>query len=83
MKMVAFDNIEDIFQQIRAFNDNSRAAVTLVTAIGALYVTYALIKLSYRIIIGKCSLSLHWSIYPHHVTLLKTLTTDDLCLYLD
>lgn len=51
--MVMFDNIEEIFQEIRDYNEYSKALVTLITAVGALIVIFYTFKILYSLIQGK------------------------------
>lgn len=42
--MVMFDNIEELFQSLRDFNDYSKALVTLATATGSLLILVYFLK---------------------------------------
>lgn len=51
--MVMFDDIEDIFKNVREFNDYSKALVTLATATGTLFLIFYTIKFIFGLLVGK------------------------------
>lgn len=51
--MVMFDDIEDIFKNVREFNDYSKALVTLATATGTIFLIFYAVKLIFQLFIGK------------------------------
>lgn len=52
-----FENIEEIFQNIRGFSDYSKALVTLTTALGALGILFYSTKFLLATVRGKFNLS--------------------------
>lgn len=47
--MVLFEGIEEIWNQVRDFNEYSRALVTLATSIGAIIIFFYTLKLAYKL----------------------------------
>lgn len=51
--MTIFEDIEELFQNIRDYNEYTRAIITLLTGFGALLAIYYFLRILYLTIRGK------------------------------